>query len=117
MIVEYLDHLAGGGRLHPAGDARFPVLRLQALADGLMDANILILYEGRWRDASRHEPKWLEHQKGKVARALDALAAEAEGFLPGASMRAPSPLPARLAIWICASKGPIARAIPRSTGS
>jgi len=80
VIVEYLDHLAGGGRLHPAGDARFPVLRLQALADGLMDANILILYEGRWRDASRHEPKWLEHQKGKVARALDALAAEAEGF-------------------------------------
>lgn len=80
VIVEYLDHLAGGGRLFPAGEARFPVLRLQALADGLMDANILILYEGRWRDAARHEPKWLDHQKGKVARALDALAAEAESF-------------------------------------
>ena len=77
VIVEYLDHLAGGGRLIPDGAARFPVLRLQALADGLMDANILILYEGRWRDPARHEAKWLDYQKDKVARALDALAIQA----------------------------------------
>ncbi len=80
VIVEYLDHLAGGGKLIPDGAARFPVLRLQALADGLMDANILILYEARWRDVARHEEKWLEYQKGKVARALDALAQQAADF-------------------------------------
>ena len=75
-ILEYLDHRAGGGRIVPndAG-ARFAALRLQALADGLMDASILLVYEGRWRPAERHEPKWVDHQAGKVARTLAALEA------------------------------------------
>ena len=30
-------------------------------------------YEGRWRSSDRHEPKWLEHQAGKVTRALALL--------------------------------------------
>jgi len=77
VILEYLDHLAGGGRIVPADpQARFVALRLQALADGLMDASILQVYEGRWRDPAKHEPKWVEHQAGKVARALAALEAD-----------------------------------------
>jgi glutathione S-transferase len=36
-------------------------LRLQALADGVMDASVLLVYEGRWRPAKRHEPKWVDH--------------------------------------------------------
>lgn len=80
VILEYLDHL-GGGKLIPAGEARFPVLRLQALADGLMDANILIIYEGRWRDQSKHEQKWVEHQRGKVARALAYAESIADSFI------------------------------------
>jgi glutathione S-transferase len=76
VILDYLDHLAGGGRIVPAEpNARFAALRLQALADGLMDASILLVYEGRWRDPAKHEPKWVEHQTGKVARALAALEA------------------------------------------
>jgi len=76
VIVEYLDHLAGGGRIVPAEPkARFAALRLQALADGIMDASILRVYESRWRDQAKHEPKWVEHQAGKVARALAALEA------------------------------------------
>lgn len=76
VILEYLDHLAGGGRIIPLEPkARFSALRLQALADGIMDASILMVYEGRWRDAAKHEPKWVEHQAGKVARALAALEA------------------------------------------
>lgn len=71
VIVEYLDHLAGGGRIFPAGPERFAALRQQALADGIMDAAVLQVLEGRWRPADRHEPKWLEHQEGKVRRALD----------------------------------------------
>src|SRR6266511_2796537 len=39
VILEYLDHRAGGGRIIPAqAPARFLALRQQALADGLMDA-------------------------------------------------------------------------------
>ena len=76
VILEYLDHVAGGGRIVPAEPkARFAALRLQALADGLMDASILLIYEGRWRDPAKHEPKWVEHQAGKVARALASLEA------------------------------------------
>jgi glutathione S-transferase len=74
VILEYLDHLAGGGRIIPAEpQARFAALRLQALADGIMDAAILQVYEGRWRAPDKLEPKWLEHQAGKVDRALAAL--------------------------------------------
>jgi glutathione S-transferase len=76
VILDYLDHVAGGGRIVPAEPkARFAALRLQALADGLMDASILLVYEGRWRDPAKHEPKWVEHQTGKVARALASLEA------------------------------------------
>lgn len=42
VICEYLDALAGGGRLFPpAGDARWQALRWQALGDGLLDQLIL----------------------------------------------------------------------------
>jgi glutathione S-transferase len=76
VILDYLDHVAGGGRIVPAEpNARFAAQRLQALADGLMDASILLVYEGRWRDPAKHEPKWVEHQTGKVARALASLEA------------------------------------------
>jgi glutathione S-transferase len=74
VILEYLDHRAGGGRIIPTdARARLAALRLQALADGLMDASVLLVYEGRYRPAERHEPKWLELQAGKAARALAAL--------------------------------------------
>jgi glutathione S-transferase len=76
VILEYLDHRAGGGRIVPNdADARFAALRLQALADGVMDASVLLVYEGRWRPAERHEPKWIDLQAGKVARTLAALEA------------------------------------------
>jgi glutathione S-transferase len=76
VILDYLDHRAGGGVIIPKeAAARFAALRLQALADGLMDASILLIYEGRWRSAERHEPKWVDHQAGKVARALASLEA------------------------------------------
>jgi len=76
VILDYLDHRAGVGKIVPKEPAaRFAALRLQALADGLMDASILLIYEGRWRPAERHEPKWIEHQAGKVARAFAALEA------------------------------------------
>ena len=76
VILDYLDDRAGGGKIVPRdAKARLAALRLQALCDGLLDASILTVYETRWRKAETHEPKWLEHQAGKVARALAALEA------------------------------------------
>jgi glutathione S-transferase len=76
VILEYLDMLAGGGRIVPKEPkARFDALRLEALADGLLDASILIVYEGRYRAAEKHEQKWLDLQSGKVERGLAALEA------------------------------------------
>jgi len=76
VILDYLDHVAGGGRIVPSDPkARFAALRLQALADGIMDASILRVYEARWRDPAKHEPKWVDHQAGKVARGLASLEA------------------------------------------
>jgi glutathione S-transferase len=74
VILEFLDERAGGGRIIPHdGRARLAALRLQALADGVLDASILTVYEARWRAHEHHEQKWLEHQAGKVTRALAAL--------------------------------------------
>jgi glutathione S-transferase len=76
VILDYLDYRAGGGRVVPADPAaRFAALRLQALADGITDASILIVYESRYRPAEKHEQKWLDRQAGKVARGLAALEA------------------------------------------
>jgi glutathione S-transferase len=80
VIVEYLDHLAGGGRVIPAlAEARFEALTLQALADGIVDAAILQVYEKRFRDPAGQSANWLSHQRGKVERGLEALE---KGSLP-----------------------------------
>jgi glutathione S-transferase len=73
VIVEYFDFLAGGGLIPTAPAARFLALTQQALADGLMDAAILQIYEIRWREEAIRSGKWVDHQAGKVARALAAL--------------------------------------------
>ena len=76
VILEYLDHLAGGGRIIPAEtDARFAALRLQALCDGILDASILRVYEMRFRPEAIHHQPWLSYQTDKVTRAFDALEA------------------------------------------
>ena len=76
VVLEYLDAMAGGGRLIPAaGRARFTCLTTACLADGVTDAGLLMIYEGRFRDAAQRSDRWLDHQRGKVARGLDALRA------------------------------------------
>ena len=76
VILEYLDHLAGGGRILPReADARFAALRLQALCDGIMEASLLQVYEARYRPEAVHHQPWLDMQAGKAARGLAALEA------------------------------------------
>ena len=74
VVLEYLDVLAGGGKIVPKDTtARFDALRLQALADGMLDAGILLVYEGRYRPPEMAVKGWLDRQSGKIARALAAL--------------------------------------------
>jgi glutathione S-transferase len=81
VILEYLDMLAGGGKIIPTEKrARFEALRLQALADGILDASILLVYEGRYRAKEKHEQKWLDLQSGKVARGMAELEAKPPGL-------------------------------------
>jgi glutathione S-transferase len=76
VILEYLDHRAGGGKIVPKDpNARFAALTLQALCDGILDAGILLVYEGRWRPPEVAVQKWIDHQRGKVTRALAVLEA------------------------------------------
>jgi glutathione S-transferase len=73
VIVEFFDVQAGGGVIiPPPGSGRFEVLAMQALADGINDAALLQVYEGRFREPEMHGADWLAHQAGKVARGLEA---------------------------------------------
>lgn len=73
VIIEFLQEIAGSHRLiPPRGLARYQALTRAALADGISDAALLMVYESRFRDTS--SLRWLEHQQGKVMRALDAFA-------------------------------------------
>ena len=49
VIVDFLDAEAGGGVIIPKGSERFRVLTMQALADGMKEAAVLKVYEGRFR--------------------------------------------------------------------
>jgi glutathione S-transferase len=89
VIVDFLDERAGGGKIVPREPRqRVAALRLQALCDGILDASILTVYEARWRAREHHDQKWLDHQAGKVTRALEVLEsnppvlAAATGSLP-----------------------------------
>jgi len=76
VILEFLDHLAGGGRIIPSNvPARFEALRLQSLCDGILDAAVLIVYENRYRPAEMKVQGWIERQEGKIARGLAAMEA------------------------------------------
>lgn len=71
VITRYLDAQGNGG-LYP--DARiWEVLTLEATADGMMDAAVLMVYEGRTRPDEKQYAVWVDAQWAKVARALDAL--------------------------------------------
>ena len=72
VICRYLDDLAGAG-LYGTGEALWDTLVLEATADGILDAALLMVYEGRVRPADLHFAPWVEGQWAKVTRALDML--------------------------------------------
>jgi len=71
VIVEYLQDLAGSDRLLPLrGAERFRTLTMATLADGIADAALLMVYESRFRPPEHMSQTWLDHQRGKITRAL-----------------------------------------------
>ncbi len=80
VICEYLDALGGGTLFPPAGEPRWRALRLNALADGMMDASVLLRYETVMRpEAMRWQP-WIDGQFAKVDGALDEAEREAATY-------------------------------------
>ncbi len=76
VILEYLDLVAGGGRIIPSGPAaRIAALTLQALADGICDAALLQVYEIRMRAEGERSVSVVANQAAKVARGLAFLEA------------------------------------------
>jgi len=76
IIIEFLQDVAGTDRLLPlSGPARFKALTLARLADGIMDASLLVVYDNRFRPGLPPSPRWLDHQRGKIMRGLAAFEA------------------------------------------
>lgn len=73
VICEYLDTLHDGDKLHPGkGQQRWQVLRLQALADGILESGILRFLEAK-RTKEQQSIDWDTTQKASVERGLDYL--------------------------------------------
>ena len=72
VICRYLDDRAGAG-LYPQGARHWDTLTVEATADGILDAALLMVYEGRLRPEELRFAPWVEGQWAKVDRALDAL--------------------------------------------
>ena len=82
VICRYLDDLSGAG-LYPKGADLWPVLTLEATADGMMEAAVLMVYESRLRPEELRYAPWVEGQWLKISRALDALETRWMGLLDG----------------------------------
>lgn len=81
VICEYLDGLSPSPvLLPPPGLARIQCLTRAALADGIAEAALLIVYEDRYRPVDKRVPDWIARQQAKVDGGLDAAEAATGSF-------------------------------------
>lgn len=69
MIAEYLDSLKGDPLLPLTGEARWAIQRWHALGQGILDAVVARMLEGR-KPAEKQTPEVISKQEGKIAAAL-----------------------------------------------
>lgn len=72
VICRYFGDRAGG-TLYPPAPRLWRTLTLEATADGILEAALLMVYETRLRPEDIRFAPWIEGQWTKIARALDAL--------------------------------------------
>jgi len=81
VICEYLDsHHKGRKLLARKGRNRWVALRQQAMADGLLDAALLVRYEGFLRPEAKRWDDWSKGQMKKIEGVLDQLEAETKSL-------------------------------------
>ncbi len=74
VIVEYVDTLTPVSRMIPQGGReRLEVRCWEALADGLLDAALLVRLENTQRDPAERSARWVARQLGKIDAALVAM--------------------------------------------
>lgn len=86
VICEYLDTEFGKNRFIPVGDRRWHILTVAALADGILDAAILVRNE-RLRLAENQSAGWTDWQMKRVNTGLDRLEALIDGLGDGVDLR------------------------------
>lgn len=75
VIVEYLETMSPVGKLIPAqGRERAEVKCWEALADGVLDAAVLVRLERTLRPEAQQSSAWIARQLGKVDVGLKAIA-------------------------------------------
>lgn len=72
VICAYLDDRGNSG-LYQKGEAHWDTLVLEATADGIMDAGILMVYEARFRPEDKQWSDWVDAQWSKASGAIKAL--------------------------------------------
>ena len=77
VICEYLDSLSPSPALFPrSGAERYKTLTLGALGDGVLEAALLLVYEGRYRPEEMRVQSWVDMQQRKIDQALALLEAD-----------------------------------------
>ncbi len=72
VICQFLNAEAGA-KLYPAAPRLWDTLTVEATADGILDAALLMVYETRIRPEENRFAPWVEGQWSKISRALDTL--------------------------------------------
>ena len=72
VIVEHISKL-GGGLIPENGSEKDLILTRSALAEGLTDASLLVVYSERYSGGETPSKLWLDLQLGKINRTLDFL--------------------------------------------
>lgn len=81
VICRFLDERAQSN-LYPQ-EQLWDVLTLESIADGIMDAAVLVTYEARLRSPEQQSDQWSEGQWTKAARGVAALDADWMTLLAG----------------------------------
>jgi glutathione S-transferase len=80
VICEYLNDLGRGALLPASGPARWRILTEQSLGDGILDAALLMRYEGAMRPEALRWTEWSAGQLEKVHSGLAEIEAHAASF-------------------------------------